>query len=91
MELTELRDAIDGIDRELIALLERRMDIAAEIAFWKQRHGVPVLDAVREQAKLDDVRDRCRPETADGIRDVFRAVMAASRAYQTSLMEKSDG
>ena len=87
MELTELRQTIDGIDRELVALLERRMDVAAGIAAWKQQAGRPVLDAAREAEKLDAVGALCRPETSCLIQNVFRAVMAASRAYQAARME----
>ena len=91
MDLTELRTEIDAIDRELIALLERRMDVAAGIAAYKQERGLPVLDAAREAQKLDAVRAQCRPETAENIADVFEAVMAASRAHQKRLMEDGHG
>jgi len=87
MELTELRTEIDVIDRELIALLERRMDVAADIAAYKQARGLPVRDAPRETQKLASVRAQCRPATADAIASVFAAVMAASRGYQEALME----
>ena len=88
MKLEELRSEIDGLDRELIRLLEARMDMSSRIAAYKQAAGIPVLDASRETEKLASVHDQCRPETADGIRDVFRAVLEASRAYQTKLMEE---
>lgn len=91
MELTELRAGIDAVDRELIALLERRMDIASAIADYKAAHGLPVLDAGREADKLASVRAQCRPETADGIAEIFAAVMAASRAHQRRRMEAGHG
>ena len=92
MSLEQLRAEIDAVDRELIRLLESRMDVSARIAEHKRTAGKPVLDAAREKEKLSAVREMCRPETADGIEDVFRAVLAASRGYQTRLMEeKTDG
>ena len=91
MELSELRDQIDGVDRELIRLLEQRMDISSGIAAWKSSRGLPVLDAAREEEKLSSVRALCRPDTADYIADVFRSVMAGSRAYQAGIMEKQHG
>ena len=91
MELTELRREIDGIDRELTALLERRMDIAADIAAYKRENGLPVLDPPREGEKLASVAAMCRPQTAELISGVFGAVMAASRAYQTALLEAENG
>lgn len=91
MELSELRQSIDELDRELIALLESRMDVASGIAAYKRAHGLPVLDASREAQKLASVRAQCRPETADGIADIFRAVMAASRAHQAAISEREHG
>lgn len=91
MDLVTLRAEIDAIDRELVSLLERRMDVAADIASYKQANGLPVLDASREADKLASIRAMCRPETADLLPDVFRAVMAASRARQEKLLEERHG
>ena len=91
MELAELRSEIDRLDRQLVDILERRMDVAAGIADYKKAHGHPVLDASREAEKLSAIRDMCRPETAGLISGVFEAVMAASRDYQKTLMENGHG
>lgn len=91
MELSERRNEIDRLDRQLTELLERRMDAAAEIAAYKKAHGLPVLDASREAEKLSSIRAMCRPETAGLVCGVFEAVMAASRAYQEKLMEENHG
>lgn len=91
IELTELRTQIDDIDRRLIALLERRMDVAQGVAAYKLARGLPVLDTGREAQKLKAVRAQCRAETAEGIAEVFRAVMAASRAHQAAYMETEHG
>ena len=91
MDLKELRARIDDLDRELIGLLERRMDISAAIAAYKAANGLPTLDRGREAEKLERVKALCRPETAEPIAGVFRAVMAGSRAYQTQLREDEHG
>ena len=91
MNLSELRTQIDGIDKQLIRLLEDRMDISAGIAAWKRENNMPVLDLSREQVKIESVRAQCRPETADLIAELFEAIMAASRVYQAGLMEDADG
>ena len=89
MELNELRSQIDAVDARLIELLEQRMDIAAGIAAWKRENNYPVLDAGREAQKFEAVRARCRPETADLIVSLYRDIFAASRAYQTQLLENT--
>ena len=91
MDLNELRVEIDAVDRELVALLERRLDVAANIADWKQSQGLPVLDASREKAKIAAVRELCRPETADLIAGLYGPIMAACREHEERRMEKSHG
>ena len=90
MELNELRAQIDELDRQLTALLEQRMDISAEIAAWKRKGGVPVLDPAREEQKLAAIREQCRNTTADGIEEIFQTILAASRAHQTALLGKDE-
>ena len=46
-DLNELRREIDGIDRELVKLFEKRMEVSAQIGAYKASRGMPVLDAAR--------------------------------------------
>ena len=55
MELSDYREKIDSIDKELVKLFAERMDTAAEIARYKKEHGMKVLDSARERAKLNDI------------------------------------
>ena len=91
MDLNDLRRQIDGVDRELVALLEKRLDIAAAIADYKKAHGFAVLDQGREEQKTQAIRALCRPGTADLIAGLYGPIMAASRAYQTRRMEDAHG
>ena len=91
MDLTELRREIDAVDRQLVALLERRLDVSAAIAGYKREKGLPVLDASREAEKLAAVRALCRPETGELIAGLYGPIMAASRTWQTRCMEEENG
>ena len=42
MNLEELRENIDRIDDEIINLVEKRMDTAAQIATYKKENNLPV-------------------------------------------------
>ena len=57
MELSELRQQIDGIDRQLVDLFIKRMNVAAEVAEYKRENGMNVLDASRERALLAKVSE----------------------------------
>ena len=48
MELSDYREKIDSIDKELVKLFAERMDTAAEIARYKKEHGMKVLDSARK-------------------------------------------
>ena len=47
-DLTEFREAINRIDRQMAALFEERMKVCADIAAWKAERGLPIKDAARE-------------------------------------------
>ena len=85
MDLLSLRNQIDEIDSQLIPLLMKRMDIAKEVAAYKIEHGIPVLNAEREQQILDSVAERCG-EQGDAIKTIFSATMDASRAIQHKII-----
>ena len=50
--LLELRDEIDVIDKQIVALYQQRMQIAAEVAEYKIETGKKVFDKDREMEKL---------------------------------------
>ena len=93
-ELTEesletLRHKIDMIDRELVALLEKRMDTVTKIGQVKKEENQAVYDAKREQQVLDKVvsllKNKGYKET---ITDTYVDLMKHSREYQNKMKEK---
>jgi prephenate dehydrogenase len=83
-ELRETRDHIDTVDREIVALLARRAQLQERAARAKAALGAPVLDAAREAEMLEARRTWATESKldADGVDDVFRAVLAMSRRSQ---------
>ena len=55
MELSDYRQKLDGIDSRLLALFIERMEIVAEIAAWKRKNKLPVLDERREREKREAI------------------------------------
>ena len=49
MELSDWRERIDGIDRQMIDLLNERMQCAHEIGRIKKAAGKPIRDSERER------------------------------------------
>ncbi len=82
MELSELREQIDDIDRELVSLFVRRMNVCADVAEYKKEHGMNVLDASRERALLSKVSDLSGEEFEEYTRTLYATLMELSRSYQ---------
>jgi len=77
-----LRTEIDAIDRELVALFERRMAIATRIGEAKAAAGVAVLDEAREQRVVENALRHSAPENHAAISAFMRNLMELSRARQ---------
>ena len=88
-ELDALRGEIDQIDRQLVELFLRRMEVTGRVGAYKQARGIPVLDAARERqviaaktAMTDD------PARKRDLAALYAAIMAISRAQQRTLVRE---
>lgn len=82
MELSELRQQIDSIDRELVELFKKRMNVSADVAEYKRSTGMNVLDASRERALLDKVSELSGEEFEEYTRTLYGTILDLSRSYQ---------
>jgi len=77
-----LRCEIDVVDAQLAVLFERRMILVSQVARIKREAGLPVYDAAREYAVVDQGRARVSPEYADGMERLLREIMSFSKEHQ---------
>lgn len=79
-ELTALRDQIDEVDKGLLQLLARRLDLVSQVGEVKSRHGLPVYVPQREASMLASRRHEASllGVPPDLIEDVLRRVMRES-------------
>ena len=56
MDLSDWRERIDGIDRQLIELLNERMQCAQEIGRIKKAAGKPIRDPARERDVIAKIK-----------------------------------
>ncbi len=81
--LGELRQSIDGIDDELLALLNRRATLAEQVAKRKQQTGQSFYVPSRERAIIDRLQaGNSGPFPNGGIRPVFQEVISACLALE---------
>ena len=82
-QLLALRDRIDAIDRELLALLNKRAGVAQEVGELKKRDGSPVFRPEREAQVIDKLKQaNPGPLRTDSIAPIWREIMSASRALE---------
>ena len=58
MELSEIRTRIDAVDDQLLKLFLERMELAEEVAAYKNEHHLPILNKQREREILAKVTSR---------------------------------
>lgn len=86
-DLKEIREEIDEIDRQMVALYEKRMRRTTEVAEYKLSVGKPVLDKGREKEKLEKVKAQAQSEEDRyDVGELFGQIMAMSRKRQYRLM-----
>ncbi len=89
VDLVELRNRIDQIDKEIVSLYEERMKISEGVGQYKIETGKKVLDKEREMIKLDSVEALAGSELNKvGIRELYEHIMSVSRKIQYRLLEE---
>ncbi len=90
-DLNSLREEINQVDQDMVDLFKRRMSIAASVAEYKKKNGLPVLDAARERALLGRISDMAGEEFDGYARTLYHTMLDVSRAYQyTKLNSRSE-
>jgi len=88
-DLQRLRDEIEGVDRELMALIKRRMQAVDRIAATKLAAASPFRDEQREEQVLQGVR-RMAVELgldAHAMERLYRLVMEMSISRQVAYLQ----
>lgn len=85
--LEDYRKEIDSIDRELISLFEKRMNVAIKVGEYKKERNLPVFNAKREEEVIEkNINLLHNKKYNDITRDFFEKIMELSRSLQADLM-----
>lgn len=89
MDLLECRKELDGIDRQIVELFEKRMEICGHVAESKLASGKAVYDGERERQKLEAVEAMAHGDfNRTAVTELFSQMMTISRRYQYKLLEE---
>jgi chorismate mutase / prephenate dehydratase len=84
--VTELRAAVDRIDREMVAQINERANLVLEIGKLKEATNQPVFVPGREEEILARVVELSKgPLSSDSMRAVFREIISGSRQLERRL------
>ena len=88
-ELENLRERIDTIDKELIALFEERMDVVNNIAEYKIKNNLPILNQSREDIVISKVKSIVKnKDYTDSAIDFIKDIMEISKKFQQKLISE---
>jgi len=84
--LLALRTQIDAVDRELLAMLNRRAGLALAVGELKKRTGGVVFRPEREAQVIDGLKAvNGGPLQSDSVAPIWREIMSACRALERRL------
>lgn len=85
--LEKQRAEIDAIDREIVALFERRMQVVVDVARIKKENGIAILDANREKEVIAKVQSYLKDDhLKEELAEVYETLMKVSKDYQKKRM-----
>jgi chorismate mutase / prephenate dehydratase len=84
--LLGLRQQIDRVDRELLALLNQRAQLALQVGEVKKHDGSPVFRPDREAAVIDGLKSvNAGPLKSDSVAPIWREIMSACRSLESTM------
>ena len=83
-ELLALREQIDAVDRDLLALLNQRAALALHVGEVKKQQGSVVFRPEREAQVIDGLKAvNAGPLATESVAPIWREIMSACRALET--------
>ena len=84
MSLDHVRSEISKLDREIIALIAKRQELAGKVAEIKIREGIAIHDGKQSEKVLATVFDRAVESRIDpvAVQEIFRILIGMSEDRQ---------
>jgi chorismate mutase len=80
MSIGEFRDQISAADRELLAAINKRLELVRALHDHKKDEGIPLQDPDREQQLVVELQAaNPGPLSAEGVAALFRHVLDLTR------------
>ena len=81
--LDDLRRDIDAVDREILQLLAKRMQLVLQVGDYKRKHQLAVYDPDRERRVLERLASSSpAPLSAESAKRIFERLIDESRSLE---------
>jgi len=91
LDLSDYRNKIDEIDKEITKLFEDRMELSEAIAEYKKANNLPILNSAREEKVIEKVKGYLNnSELESGLEKLYRCIMEISRSCQEKKMSQNE-
>ena len=90
MELEQLRQQMNELDKTLAAVYVKRLDLSREIAECKYAEQRRILDPARNEEIIANVTAAAPAEYTPYIRALYEAILHISRDFQRNVMIGED-
>lgn len=78
--MDELRARISATDRAIVELVNRRLELVAELKRYKDEHGIAFVDPEREaQLYAERAAENGGPLSDDGLRAFYAELLALTK------------
>lgn len=87
-DLNKLREQINLIDKEMLDLFEKRMDLSKSIAKYKKENNLPIFNKEREKEVINNNKELLKnKEYSIYYEKYIQTLMDISKEYQSKLKE----
>lgn len=87
-DLARFREEIDMVDKELMKLFQRRMNIVLEVAKYKEKNGLEVFHGKREDEVINkNLKEIENKDLLPYAKEMLFDLMNISKKYQLEFLE----
>jgi len=87
MSLEEYRKKIDIIDREILKLYEKRMEVVKDVALYKEKNSIPITNTSREKDVIEKITSNLEnKEIKEEAINLFKKIISISKEYEHRLL-----
>ena len=90
-DLKDIRTKINDIDKEMLDLFIKRMNLSKEVIEYKIKYNLPILDEEREKEVIkNNLNNLNEKELEKYYLEFIKEIMNISKEYQLDLKKRSE-